>query len=135
MSCFLSVLGTCVPFIHGGPWEHLSSGGIHSLTHSFRMTVCVNGCPLNECTHSRPSIHPDSHSHSPIHTESPSGQINCCELSHSHQLIHTDSYSHTSIHHTVIPTKPAEGGIKPMSSEQIGNSSITCATETPTTTW
>ena len=37
----------------------------------------------NECTHSQPSILPDSHSQTPIHSESLFVLIDYCELSHS----------------------------------------------------
>ena len=87
--------------------------------------------------HSFKVIHSSRHcdSHSPIHSESLSGQIKCCELSHSHQLINRDNYSYSSIHHTVIPTKPAEAGNESMTPEQTANRSNTCATEAPTRSW
>ena len=133
-SCFLSVLGTWVCFL---PWavsgnNCLVKGSILSHIHFEWLSGRMDGC---EWVHSLPAIHSPRQSFPLTH----SFQITVCAnwllWIKSFTSIHTDSYSHSSIHHTFIPTKPAVAGFEHMSPEQIGNSSITCATETPARNW
>ena len=111
--------------------DSLLIGSILSHMHFEWLSVRMDGC---EWVHSFTVIHSPRQSFPLTHSFPMTVCVNRCLRINwfTDTSIHTDSHSHSSNHQRVILTKPPIAGIEPVSPEQILNSSITCATETPT---